>query len=181
MESGHVTTVFMNFHLEALELIQFFSNGSLVLGSQSSPGLVCSSIVVVCCSDFNVIIETDDLTGLQLLDGGSETQLSIEDGFLLFPLPHHLFWGLSFEDVPLLQFLRGGPQAESSVQADADFFSDPHPLLVCHRGEDVLLYQFLHIGPLGEFQRETVFPSNFSISSTPLIVAIVVAPFDGIL
>lgn len=73
---SHVTTFFMNFHLEALELIQFFSNGSLVLRGQSSPWLICSSIVIMCRGNFNVIIETDDLSGLQLFDSRSETQLS---------------------------------------------------------------------------------------------------------
>lgn len=53
----------------------------LVSGSQFGPRLVCPAIVVLSLGDLHVLVEAQDLSGLQLGNGGSLTQLQNERRF----------------------------------------------------------------------------------------------------
>lgn len=58
---GKMTTVIVNIHFRTLEFIKFFPNCCLIFRSKSCPRLVCSSIIIVSLSNFNVIIEAYNL------------------------------------------------------------------------------------------------------------------------
>lgn len=50
-------------------------SGDLVRGSQFGPRLVCPAIVVLGLGDLHVLVEAQDLSGLQFSHCGSLTQL----------------------------------------------------------------------------------------------------------
>lgn len=64
---GEVSTVFVNFHFWALELIQLLTNGCFVLGCKSRPGFISTAIILVGLSYLNIVIKSDDLKHNQKL------------------------------------------------------------------------------------------------------------------
>lgn len=71
----------MNLHLLRLELIEFLTDHCLVLRRKPRPRLVRSAIVVMRLRHFDVIVETNDLTLLKLLNRRTKAQLSNEHLF----------------------------------------------------------------------------------------------------
>ena len=56
-----MSTLFVNVHLVGLEVVELFSDGGLVFGSQSGPWLVGSPIILMARSHFDIITKFDYL------------------------------------------------------------------------------------------------------------------------
>ena len=65
----------MHRHLLRFVVIQFFSDICFVFGGESGPRFVGSPVVVVCVGGLDVLVETQDLPGLEFGHRGSLGQL----------------------------------------------------------------------------------------------------------
>lgn len=114
MESGKLLALFMNFHLFAFELIQFFTDSSFVSWREPGPGFVCAAVIVLSICALHILIEAQNPPSHQLCYCRPHTQLSGESPFnLLYGFMLISFICL-FQNVPLLQFLSTGPLTKSS-------------------------------------------------------------------
>lgn len=86
MEPGIDPAFFVDLHLRALEFIELLADCSLVSRSELGPRLICSPVVVVRVGALDILMEAQDLPGLELSHCGSLGQLSREPPFDLASL-----------------------------------------------------------------------------------------------
>lgn len=79
-------TALVDGHFGGLELVQLLPNGGLVLWRQSCPRLVRPAIVVVGLRNLDVVVESDDLLLLKLLDCRPKAELAQQIRLLLLLL-----------------------------------------------------------------------------------------------
>ena len=114
----------MNHHLGALEFVELFTDGSLLLRREASPWSVGSPIVILSIGYFDIIVKPYDLVGIsiqllkkipaygstckvfyfscfQFFNCGSETQLAEQRHLFFFTLFLLLGWTCSYKKLTL--------------------------------------------------------------------------------